>query len=155
VVNPAMTSVSGWAQELVQSDIQGFMDSLKTVSVAAALAARSQRLSFGGYGSITVPVRNALANTLTEPAWVGEAGAIPLTSFQFSSVTMNRYKLAAITTARATTESCAAVTRPAPDVSRDEPGQEVLLHLAERRAREDRHAMEGTWDLERRHLVPQ
>ncbi|MFZ9683621.1 MAG: phage major capsid protein, partial [Cephaloticoccus sp.] len=98
VVNPAMTSVSGWASELVQTDVQGFLDSLKAVSVAAELAARSQRLNFGGYDSITVPMRNPLGATLTEPAWVGEAGNIPLTQFSFGSMRMNRYKLAAITT---------------------------------------------------------
>jgi len=98
VVNPAMTSTAGWAAELIQTDVQGFMDSLKTVSVAAELAARSQRLSFGGFDSITVPMRNPLGATLTEPAWVGEAGAIPLTQFSFGSAKMNRYKLAAIST---------------------------------------------------------
>jgi HK97 family phage major capsid protein len=98
VVNPAMTTTTGWAAELVRTDFQGFMNSLRTVSVAAELAAKSQMLSFGGYNSITIPVRNPLGATLSEPAWVGEAGAIPLTSFQFGSATMNRYKLAAITT---------------------------------------------------------
>jgi hypothetical protein len=98
VVNPAMTSTANWAQELVQTDIQGFMNTLRTVSVAAELASRSTQLSFGGYDSITVPMRNALGATLTEPAWVGEAGAIPLTQFNFGSAKINRYKLAAITT---------------------------------------------------------
>jgi len=98
VVNPAMTTTTGWAAELVQTDIQGFLNTLRTVSVAAELASRSQRLSFGGYDSITVPMRNPLGATLTEPAWVGEAGAIPLTQFSFGSTKINRYKLAAITT---------------------------------------------------------
>jgi len=98
VVNPAMTGVTGWAAELVQTDVQGFLNSLRTVSVAAELASRSQRLSFGGYDSVTVPMRNPLGATLTEPAFVGEAGSIPLTQFSFGSMRMNRYKLAAITT---------------------------------------------------------
>jgi HK97 family phage major capsid protein len=45
-----------------------------------------------------VPRRNPLGATLTEPAWVGEGGVIPLTQFSFGSSTINRYKLAAITT---------------------------------------------------------
>ena len=98
VVNPAMTTTTGWAAELVQSDVQGFLDTLRTVSVAAELASRSQRLSFGGYDSITIPMRNPLGATLSEPAWVGEAGAIPLTQFSFGSARISRYKLAAITT---------------------------------------------------------
>jgi HK97 family phage major capsid protein len=97
-VNPAMTSTLSWAQELVQTDTQGFLNTLRTVSVAAELASRSLRLSFGGYDSITVPMRNPLGATLSEPAWVGEAGAIPLTQFQFGSAKINRYKLAAIST---------------------------------------------------------
>jgi len=98
VVNPALTSTTGWAAELVRTDYQGFLNSLRTVSVAAELASRSQRLDFGGYDSVTVPMRNPLGATLTEPAWVGEAGAIPLTQFSFGSMRLNRYKLAAITT---------------------------------------------------------
>jgi len=98
VINPAMTTVTGWASELVRTDYQGFLNTLRTTSVAAELASRSQQLSFGGFNSITIPVRNALGATLTEPAWVGEAGNIPLTSFSFGSATLNRYKLAAITT---------------------------------------------------------
>jgi HK97 family phage major capsid protein len=98
IVNPAMTTDSAWAGALVQNDTRGFIDSLKDVSVAAALAQRSIRLDFGGFNSITIPHRNPLAAQLTEPAWVGEAGAIPLTSFSFGSQTINRYKLAAITT---------------------------------------------------------
>jgi len=98
VVNPAMTSTVGWAAELIQSDVQGFLNTLRTVSVAAELASRSMRLSFGGYDSITVPSRNPLGATLSEPAWTGEAGAIPLTQFAFGSTKINRYKLAAIST---------------------------------------------------------
>jgi HK97 family phage major capsid protein len=97
-VSPAMTATNGWAAELVRTDYQGFLNTLRTVSVAAALASKSQQLSFGGFQSVTVPMRNPLGATLTEPAWVGEAGAIPLTQFSFGSMTLNRFKLAAITT---------------------------------------------------------
>ena len=97
-VDPAMTTTAGWAQELVQDSTQGFLDTLKTTSVAAALASKSQNLNFGGYNSITIPRRNPLGANPTEPAWVGEAGAIPLTQYDFGAETINRYKLAAITT---------------------------------------------------------
>jgi HK97 family phage major capsid protein len=98
-VNPAMTTVAGWAQELVQNDVRGFLDTLKTISVAAALASRSQSVSFDGFNSITMPRRNPrAANQRHEPAWVGEAGYIPLTQFSFGSTVMSRFKLAAITT---------------------------------------------------------
>ena len=97
-VSPANTGTAGWAQELVQTDIQGFLNTLRTTSVAAALASKSQNLTFGGFNSITVPRRNPLSATPTEPAWVAEGSPIPLTQFSFGSATINRYKLAAITT---------------------------------------------------------
>jgi HK97 family phage major capsid protein len=97
-VDPAMTTVSGWAAELVRTDIQGFLQQLTNVSIAAALAPSTMQLSFDGFNAITVPRRNKVANTATEPAWVGEGGAIPLTRFTLASATINRYKLAAITT---------------------------------------------------------
>ena len=97
-VMPADTTTTGWAAELVQTDVRGFLDTLKTTSVAAALAGKAQNLSFGGYNSVTIPRRNPLGASLTEPAWVGEGGVIPLTQFSFGSTTLNRYKLAAITT---------------------------------------------------------
>ena len=97
-VLPADTTTAGWAAELVQNDVRGFLDTLKTTSVAAALAGKSQVLNFGGYNSVTIPRRNPLGAALTEPAWVGEGGVIPLTQFSFGSSTLNRYKLAAITT---------------------------------------------------------
>lgn len=97
-VNPATTGAAGWAAELVQTDVQGFLDALAPVSVAAALARRSQLLNFDGFNSVTVPRLNNLGATPTEPAWVAEAAVIPLTQFQFGSTTINRYKLAAITT---------------------------------------------------------
>ena len=97
-IDPALTSTEGWAAELVQDSTQGFLDTLKTTSVAAALASKSQNLNFGGYNSITIPRRNPLGSNPTEPAWVAEASPIPLTQYDFGSETINRYKLAAITT---------------------------------------------------------
>ena len=97
-VMPADTTTTGWAAELVQTDVRGFLDTLKTTSVAAAIANKALTMNFGGFNSITVPRRNPIAATPTEPAWVGEGGVIPLTQFSFGSATINRYKLAAITT---------------------------------------------------------
>ena len=100
-VDPAMTTTSGWAAELVQSDTRGFIDSLKEVSVAAALAARATSLDFGGYQSVKIPRRNPLGAAgagVTEPAWVAEGRPIPLTQFSFGSTELFRYKLAAIST---------------------------------------------------------
>lgn len=97
-VNPATTFVPAWAGALVREDTRGFMEALTEVSVAAALAGRVGALDFAGANSIKIPFENPLAATPTEPAWVGEGGVIPLTSFSFGSLTLNPYKLAAITT---------------------------------------------------------
>ena len=97
-VDPAMTSVSGWAAELVQNDTRGFLESLEELSVAAALASYATNLSFGGYNSVTVPMENAGPATPTEPAWVAEGAPIPLTQFSYGAMTLNRYKLGAIST---------------------------------------------------------
>lgn len=97
-VNPATTTTAGWAAELVRTDTRGFIEALTDVSVAAALAGQSQQLDFGGFNSIKIPRRNPLPAVPTEPAWVGEGGVIPLTSFSFGATELFRYKLAAIST---------------------------------------------------------
>jgi HK97 family phage major capsid protein len=98
-VGPAVTFNTGWAQELVQQDIRGFLDVLTPLSAAAALASRATTLDFGGFDSIKIPMRVARAtgNTLGG-AFVGEAGAIPLGRIAVSSKTLSRYKMAVIST---------------------------------------------------------
>lgn len=97
-VNPSMTTTAGWAAELVQTDTRGFLAAIEDVSIAAQLAGMTTSLDFGGYNSVTIPTENQLPATPTEPAWVAEGSPIPLTQFGFGSTTINRYKLAAITT---------------------------------------------------------
>lgn len=97
-VDPAMTTTTGWAAELVRNDVRGYIDTLKDISVAAALQGRATSLVFDGYNTITIPKRNPPAGAYTEPAWVAEGAPIPLTRFSFGSSVINRYKLAAITT---------------------------------------------------------
>jgi HK97 family phage major capsid protein len=92
----ADTTTTGWAAELVQTDMQGFLDILTATSVGAALATRSMMLNFGGFSSITVPRMNDMGIPQTEPAWVGEGGVIPLQRFSFGSTTISRTKLASI-----------------------------------------------------------
>ena len=97
-INPAMTTTTGWADSLVQESTRGYIDTLKDVSVAAALANMSTSLDFGNFNSITIPRRIPKTGVPTEPAWVAEGAPIPLTKFSFGSMTLNRFKLAAITT---------------------------------------------------------
>jgi HK97 family phage major capsid protein len=94
----ADTTTAGWAAELVREDMRGFIESLTEVSVAASLASSTENFTFDGAGSISIPTENPLAANPTEPAWVGEGGVIPLTSFGFGSTKLQPHKLAAITT---------------------------------------------------------
>jgi len=74
------------------------MESLTAVSVAAALASRVEALNFDGASSVRIPYENPVSANPTEPAWVGEGGVIPLTTFSFGSLVLQPYKLAAIAT---------------------------------------------------------
>lgn len=97
-VAPADTTTAGWASELVDSATGALLESLTDTSVAAALRSYALSLSFQGKNSLKVPrINNRTVGD--EPAWVGEGGAIPLTSFQTAAETINKYKLACITTA--------------------------------------------------------
>lgn len=97
-VDPAMTTTTGWAAELVQTDVRGFLESLENISVAAKLATFATAVDFAGFQSVTVPMENNIAAAPSEPAWVGEGAPIPLTQFGYTSMVLSRYKLAAITT---------------------------------------------------------
>ena len=92
----ADTTTSGWASQLVRSDMRGFLEAMSVRSVAAGLAGLGMQLEFNGAGSVVMPKMNDMGLAKTEPAWVGEGGVIPLTSFSLGSTTISRYKLASI-----------------------------------------------------------
>jgi HK97 family phage major capsid protein/HK97 family phage prohead protease len=95
VQNPAMTSVEGYAKELVANVQQGFMEALKAESALARMPL--EFYSFGQWGSVTIPVETDAGSTL-DGAWISEADPIPVGKTTFRSVTMRPYKLARITT---------------------------------------------------------
>jgi HK97 family phage major capsid protein len=99
-VLPANTYTAGWAAELVQNDVRGFLQLLATTSMAAALATRSFQQSFDGFGSVSIPFRKARAAATNDMggAFVGEGGAIPLGRIDIGSNKMERYKLGVIST---------------------------------------------------------
>lgn len=94
-VAPANTFTAGWAQELTREAVGQLLESIENVSIAAALATYGQVLNFDGASTLKVPRVNQRSGQ-TEPAWVGEGGAIPLAKFSFGSETLYRHKLAAI-----------------------------------------------------------
>jgi HK97 family phage major capsid protein len=96
IVNPASTTVAGWAAELVQQDVRGFLDLLMGVSVYARLESLGLGLSFGGANSIKVPGR-APTPTMAG-AFVAELGLIPVKRLGLVSEILNRYKMGVIGT---------------------------------------------------------
>jgi HK97 family phage major capsid protein len=96
----ATTFTPGWAAELVQSDVQGFINLLSPVSVVAALGSRALSLNFGGFDSISIPRRGARGahGANMGGAWVGEGGAIPLGQMSVGASKLNRYKMGIIST---------------------------------------------------------
>lgn len=95
----ATTFNAGWAAELVQTDVQGFVDLMTPFSVAAALSRRTLSINFDGFNSVTIPRRAPrTAGTHLGGAFVGEGGAIPLGRLALNAATLARYKHAVIST---------------------------------------------------------
>lgn len=92
--NPAMTSVAGWAQELVAIRNDAFMSALEAESAVAQLPL--ERFTFGRNGSVKIPVETDTGSTL-DGAWISEGDPIPVGKMSFSSITLREYKLARIT----------------------------------------------------------
>ena len=92
----AMTTTVGWAAELVEDDLAGFINELEAVSVYGAMAARGTAIPFGGANSITVPKRSGSGNV--SGSFVGENATIPVKQDEYGSVVFNRYKAAVIST---------------------------------------------------------
>ena len=93
--NPAMTSVQGWAEELVNVRNDAFMSALEAESAVAQLPL--ERFTFGRNGSVKIPVETDTGSTL-DGAWISEGDAIPVGKMGFSSITLRESKLARITT---------------------------------------------------------
>ena len=92
---PALTSVAGWAQELVRIDIQGFMESLQPAAVAARLFARGVSFTFGNNGIISIPSRSATPTIAG--SFVGEGAPIPVRQGAFTAIQLVPKKMAVIT----------------------------------------------------------
>ena len=96
----ANTYTAGWAAELVQDDVRGFLDLLAHTSMAAALSQRAFNQTFDGANAVIIPGRKARAagtNNLGG-AFVGEGGAIPLGRLDLTSSRLERYKMGVIST---------------------------------------------------------
>lgn len=93
--DPAYTTVAGWAQELTDTALVGFINELKPVSIYGALAMAGTAIPFGNNNAVTMPYRSAAGQV--PGSFVGEGNTIPVKQGGFSSITFNRYKAAVIT----------------------------------------------------------
>ena len=93
---PADTATSGWASQLVETSVAGFMELLLPASVYPGLSARGLRVSFGRSGIISIPTR--LATPTIAGSFVAQGAAIPVRQGAFSSQTLSPKKMAVIST---------------------------------------------------------
>ena len=93
---PAMTTVAGWAQELVHQIYADMLELLLPQSVFPRLSAKGTALSFGTAGKILLPVRSRTPTIAG--SFVGEGMAIPVRQGAFTIHTFTPKKMAVITT---------------------------------------------------------
>ncbi|MFH0298367.1 phage major capsid protein [Bradyrhizobium sp. 31Argb] len=94
--NSAMSTVTGWAAELVQQINTDFMELLMPKSVFPRLSGFGMSLSFGRAGRISVPTRNRTPTIAG--SFVGEGMPIPVRQGQFTSQVLTPKKMGVITT---------------------------------------------------------
>ena len=93
---PAMTTVTGWAAELVQQTYADLMPLLMPQALLTRLAAKGLALSFGTAGRIIIPTRSRTPTIAG--SFVGEGAAIPVRQGAFTTQTLVPKKLAVIST---------------------------------------------------------
>jgi phage head maturation protease len=94
-IDPAKTTVVGWAAELVQTVTDGFLNTLFPISVYARLRAMSVSLSFDRAGIIKIPSRSATPQINGD--FVGEGAPIPVRKLGLTSIQLTPKKVAVIT----------------------------------------------------------
>lgn len=94
-VNPANSTVAGWASELVGQSIGNFLADMKRTSAFAALAQQAMNLTLpDGTGSIKIPGR--AQPLVLVGAWIAEAGPKPVAAITLGTTTLTPCKLSAI-----------------------------------------------------------
>jgi hypothetical protein len=90
---PAMTSVPGWAAELVQKIVADAVEALSSATCAVDVMRAGLVVSWDGYGAISVP---ALAASANGGGFVAEGLPIPVRQFSTAGVLINPHKAASI-----------------------------------------------------------
>jgi HK97 family phage prohead protease len=93
---PAMTTVDGWAAELVQQIHADYMELLQPDSVFPRLSALGLSLQFGRAGRIVVPTRSRTPSI--SGSFVGEGQPIPVRQAAFTAQILTPKKMAVIST---------------------------------------------------------
>jgi HK97 family phage major capsid protein len=93
-VQPADTTTTGWAAELVQTMYADFLENLTPMSFFQRLAARGIQLNFGRSRTISLPAAGTPGGLAG--SFVKEGALIPVKKMAFSAVTMAAYKMAVI-----------------------------------------------------------
>jgi HK97 family phage prohead protease len=93
---PAMTTVTGWAAELVQQIVVDFMATLYPKAIYPRFSAMGLSLTFGRNGKIIIPTRSRTPTIAG--SFVGEGLPIPVRQGAFTSQTLVPKKMAVITT---------------------------------------------------------
>lgn len=95
-VDPAKTTVQGWASELIQTETVAFLETLTDISFYPRLAVMGANLQFGqGRGAIKIPSRAATPSI--SGSFVGEGQPIPVRRVGLTSKTLNPHKMGVIT----------------------------------------------------------
>jgi len=97
--NPAMTTVAGWAAELVSTAIDDFLELLRPNSVYVSISSMGVRFTFGRNGVIKIPRRTGSGSSAAgdlRGAFVGEGDPIPVRRAAFSSVSLTPRKMGVI-----------------------------------------------------------
>lgn len=94
-VDPAKTTVSGWAAELIETETVAFLETLRDISFYPRLAALGANLQFGpGRGQIKIPSRSSTPSI--SGSFVAEGAPIPVRRIGLTSTTLTPHKMGVI-----------------------------------------------------------
>lgn len=94
-VDPAKTTVSGWASELIETETVSFLETLRDLSFYPRLATLGSNLQFGpGRGNIKIPSRASTPSI--SGSFVAEGSPIPVRRIGLTSLTLSPHKMGVI-----------------------------------------------------------